>query len=258
MKLIRFCSRICVLFVFACCSVKEDRTVCPCRLFLDMSEVDKDIIEYASIFLTDSDGFVFNDLVIGQSLGEEYYVDVPHACIDVWVSYGAGDVAVGQDGLIVDSGDEFPEIYMHHSSVNAVEYSLKERIILNKEYCNITLCLSTNGEFPYRLEMKGNVNGYCADGTLSRGDFSYQMKLDDKGECEVSVPRQYDNSLRLEVCDDTGVLRVFALGEYISASGYDWSAQNLRDLTVSLDYSLTNVSFVVEGWDNEYYYKVVI
>ena len=84
------------------------------------------------------------------------------------------------------------------------------------------------------------------------------MELGDGGVCDVCVPRQSDDSLRLELSDDTGVIRVLALGEYISASGYDWMAKNLEDLTVSLDYSLTGMTIVVEGWDNEYHFDVVI
>ena len=93
---------------------------------------------------------------------------------------------------------------------------------------------------------------------VSEGEFCYRMELGDGGVCDVCVPRQSDDSLRLELSDDTGVIRVLALGEYISASGYDWTAKNLKDLTVSLDYSLTGMTIVVEGWDNEYHFDVVI
>lgn len=258
MKLIRFCMILCVSMTFLCCSVKEDRKGCPCRLFLDMGEVDKDVIEYASVLLTGSDGFIFKDVISNQDFAEDYYVDVPHGSVSVWVCYGAGEDGIDSEGIIVEPGNEFPEIYMHHSLIDAVGDSVMEKIVLNKNYCNITVCLYTDGDFPYELELRGNVNGYCFDGTLSRGDFSYVLNLEDDGVSEVSVPRQCDDSLRLELHDETGVLRVFALGEYISASGYDWEAQNLRDLTVSLDYSLTNLTIVLEGWDNEYHYSVII
>ena len=62
----------------------------------------------------------------------------------------------------------------------------------------------------------------------------------------------------LEVHDDTGTLKTFALGEYVAASGYDWQEENLRDITVSLDYSLTRVAISVAGWREEHVFNVVI
>lgn len=258
MKPVRFCMTLCMSVALTCCSVKEDRTVCPCRLFLDMNEIDNEVVEYASVFLTGSDGFIFKDIINSKDLSEHYFVDVPHGQISVWVSYGAGVDGVGPDGIIVPAGNEFPEIYMHHSWIDASGESVREKVILNKNHCNITICLSASGEFPYCLELKGNVNGYHFDGTLSEGDFSYVMDVGDDGICEVSVPRQSDDSLRLEVRDESGTLRVFAIGEYISASGYDWTEPDLRDLTIGLDYSLTNLTLILEDWDNEYHYSVII
>ena len=71
-------------------------------------------------------------------------------------------------------------------------------------------------------------------------------------------PRQKDNSLRLEGIEDGNLLRVFALGEIIAASGYDWTTENLRDVTVEIDYSKTDVIFTIEGWKQEFSFVVTI
>ena len=72
------------------------------------------------------------------------------------------------------------------------------------------------------------------------------------------MPRQMDNSIVLEVNDGTSVLKTFALGEYISASGYDWSAPDLGDITVGIDYTRTKLTVSVLGWDEVYEFDVVI
>jgi hypothetical protein len=84
------------------------------------------------------------------------------------------------------------------------------------------------------------------------------MNVDDDGVCRLTLPRQTDESLVLEVHDETGTLKTFALGEYVAASGYDWHEENLRDMTVSLDYALTRVAISVAGWREEYVFNVVI
>lgn len=258
MKFIEVLLAHCCLLCLVGCSVKEDRAGCPCHLLLDMDEVDKSVVEYAAVFLTGSDGFVFKELIDSQYFTGDYCIDVPKGPVTLWVSYGAGEEGAGPHGVIVQPGEEFPCIYMHCSHIDATGDYVREPVDMVKNHCNITVCLYSGMEFPYRLEIKGNVNGYCLDGTLSEGEFCYRMELGDGGVCDVCVPRQSDDSLRLELSDDTGVIRVLALGEYISASGYDWTAKNLKDLTVSLDYSLTGMTIVVEGWDNEYHFDVVI
>ena len=191
--------------------------------------------------------------------GSYLYYCIENQALEAHESYiYAGEEGAGPHGVIVQPGEEFPCIYMHCSHIDATGDYVREPVDMVKNHCNITVCLYSGMEFPYRLEIKGNVNGYCLDGTLSEGEFCYKMELGDGGVCDVCVPRQSDDSLRLELSDDTGVIRVLALGEYISASGYDWMAKNLEDLTVSLDYSLTGMTIVVEGWDNEYHFDVVI
>jgi hypothetical protein len=56
----------------------------------------------------------------------------------------------------------------------------------------------------------------------------------------------------------TSVLKTFALGEYIHASGYDWSAADLEDITVGIDYTRTKLIISVLGWDDVYEFDVVI
>ena len=86
----------------------------------------------------------------------------------------------------------------------------------------------------------------------------YAMHTDAEGMCQLALPRQTDDSLVLEVHDDTGVLRAFALGEYVAASGYDWDADDLKDITISLDYALTRIVIEVGDWREEYYFDVIM
>jgi hypothetical protein len=44
------------------------------------------------------------------------------------------------------------------------------------------------------------------------------------------------------------IVRTFALGSYIAASGYDWAALDLEDLTLNVDISLTSVTVSTDLW----------
>ena len=74
----------------------------------------------------------------------------------------------------------------------------------------------------------------------------------------VVLPRQIDSSLMLEVDDGTDILKRFALGEYMTAGGYDWAAADLSDVTVNVNWTVTEAIIRLEGWDWVYEYEIVI
>lgn len=247
-----------IALLLASCSVKEDRDVCPCRLVIDMSEVDTSVVRYAEVVVGASDGFMTRDTLKAADFDGEYLLQVPRGDVSLGVYFEARG-CVGDDGRLgIDYGDECPQVYMHSSFVRVEGEKVEERVLMMKNHCIMTIQVQTEEAFPFRLEAKGNIDGYEPGGRPSEGDFMYAMHTDDAGICRLTLPRQTDESLVLEVHDESGTLKTFALGEYVAASGYDWQEENLRDITVSLDYSLTRVILSVAGWRDEYVFDVAI
>lgn len=258
MRLSGVLSTICAVMLVSSCSVKEDRDVCPCRLMLDMDEVDTSLVRSAELIVTTPDGFCFRDTLDAACLIDGCVVDVPRGVVGVGVYFGAGGNVDDTGKLGIDYGNECPHVYMHSSNVETKGESVVEKVQMRKNHCVMTIQVQTEKAFPFRLEAKGQVDGYESDGRPSVGEFMYAMYTDAAGSCQLALPRQRNNSLILEVHDDTDMLRSFALGEYVAASGYDWSAADLKDITVSLDYALTRVVISVEEWSDEYVFDVII
>lgn len=247
-----------VVMLVISCSVKEDRDICPCRMMLDMGDVDTSVVKYAELVLTASGGFCYRDTLSAEAFSDVYAVDVPRGEVGIGVYWGAAG-CVGDDGRLgIDYGDECPHVYMHSSFITALGESVVENVRMRKNHCIMTIQVQSDKDFPFRLEAKGLIDGYESGGKPSVGEFMYAMYADDEGMCQFVLPRQTDNSLVLEVHDDAGVLRSFALGEYVAASGYDWGVEDLKDLTISLDYALTRVVIKVEEWAEEHIFDVVI
>ena len=110
---------------------------------------------------------------------------------------------------------------------------------------------------PYSLTFSGNVDGYGLDGLPSAGDFSCVAYPGDDGGSQALLPRQLDSSLLLEIDDNSSTVKTFAVGEYIAGSGYDWSAENLDDITIVLEYYVTYIKITIQGWDKEYSYDMI-
>ena len=64
----------------------------------------------------------------------------------------------------------------------------------------------------------------------------------------IRLPRQRDDSLLMHIVFSDQVVRTFALGNFMAAAGYDWSAADLEDLTLNVDVSVTSVTISTDAW----------
>ena len=244
-----------IFIVSAACSVKEDRQVCPCRLMLDLSQIDTSVVKVLNIHAMSSDGIVFSDTLDASCFTDVYVRDVPHSRmrLALWGVDGA------DNSLLIPYGRECPSIYMCAFDVEASGETYFKEIELLKNHCRLTVLFNGRDEMPYSLTFKGNVDGYRADGLPSAGDFACVAYPSADGGSQVVLPRQKDSSLLLEVEDDrTSVLKTFAIGEHLAECGYDWTAETLEDVTVILDYHITGITVTFKGWDKEYSYDIIL
>ncbi len=247
----------CLVSIMLCagCSVKENRDMCPCRLVLDFSEVDTSVVRYADLIMTADDGFVFTDELEPEDLRSGKTVTVPRGEVNVSVWNGT-DSMMDANGISIPYGEDCPPVYFHVSSVDADCELVRDTVMMRKNHCRLTINLKYMETDPKEIVLIGNVDGYGPDGTPSVGDFL--CRLPQGGAGHVVLPRQLDNSLAMEMNDGSGVLKRFALGEYIAESGYDWSAPDLEDLTVDIDIAFTGITLVIQGWDRTYRFDMVI
>ena len=240
------------------CSIKENREDCPCRLVLDFSEIDTVLVKSLNVLATCNGKTVFSDHVSANDFAEEYVREVPHGDVrlNVWC---VGEERIDDRlGVVIPYGCECPVLYMKSFVADTRGEVCRENVLLHKNFCRLTVLLEGVEEPPYSLTFKGNVDGYRLDGRPSEGDFSCVAYPGEEGSLQAGLPRQLDASLVLELDDGTSVQKTFALGEYIVNSGYDWTAEELEDLTVTLDFQITYVKITVAGWEKEYFYNIIL
>lgn len=245
-------------FIVAGCSIKENRDECPCRLLLDFSEVDASVIWSADLLVMAQGGVVYAEEVGIPVQDGPIQVDVPRTDLSVNVYAGNSVDPVPGEGMMIPYGEQAPELYIHSSEIDTRKEMVREKVVMRKEHCVVSVKVSDSEGFPFTLEVAGNVCGYDGSGLPVQGEFMCGVDGNAVDGFRVVVPRQLDSSLELIVCDGTEVAKIFALGEYLESSGYDWTKEDLEDVTVWLDYSLTYVVLTVQGWDEEFTYKVEI
>ena len=242
----------------ASCSVKEDRAGCPCVLELDFAGPYVDGAGFADLLVSSEKGVVWKDTVDVDRNRTGYSVPVPRTRLHVRAWAGA-DGYVSDEGLRIPHGQDCPRVYMHDSDIIAEGETFVENVLLRKNHCVMTVVTEGEGKISAGLQIKGNIAGYDAVGRPLYGDF--ECPLEEIGLDEgytVVLPRQTDASLMLMLDDGTGNHKAFALGQYIVSSGYDWTAADLEDVTVTLDYALTEIRMTINGWEGVYRYDMEI
>lgn len=271
---------------FTCpgCSVKEDRDLCPCTLVLEFPREDAERLQDGVTVCMrgySDDGFSLCDtLLAGQAASDgspdtisdkgSYSYVVPKGDIDLAVAYSADGLAgeLNSSGrwIEIDEGRPCPSIWTCCEKVSARADRVTVPVRLHKNFCRIDIQVrDVDGEeFPFKLRVRGNVNGYGLDGKPARGAFlcdAERSETESAGSGHgyaVTVPRQTDDSLTLEIVTDDGVAKSFAIGNYIAASGYDWTSADLKDICLEIDYARTVISFTIDKWTHSEQFEVVI
>lgn len=238
--------------------VKERRGLCPCLLQLDFSRLDTSLVTEARVNVAGPEGYVYDESIDALSFAGGLEIRVPKGDCMLYVYFGDKGLAVPNRGLYIPYGEDCPPVYMNISYVDTRFEQCRKVVVLRKNYCRLSVCVEDAEHFPFGLAIRGKIVGYGLDGLPVEGDFFCSVDNVAETDWTMSVPRQMDNSMVLEVNDGTSVLKTFALGEYISASGYDWSAPDLGDITVGIDYTRTKLTVSVLGWDEVYEFDVVI
>lgn len=230
------------MLLLSSCSVKEDRSGCPCWMAVDLSKVAESRwkspevqsnIEHQDVTKSpESRSNVAENILLrlrGNSDEDavEYEYQMTEAVradartLEYEVprgSVGVSAVALGReipgqagydgDEIRIPVGEQMDSLYgffkMYHTRCESVLCDVE----LHKEFCTVSFTLGEEGySSPYDIEVWGNVAGVSAwDLIPVQGDFRY-APVQKNGVYQVRVPRQEDNSLELvmlEMPDQAG------------------------------------------------------
>lgn len=264
------------MLLLSSCSLKEDRSGCPCWMAVEMPEqvghdggqVDNDdcvVLRLRGNSDEDEVGYSYQVTeAVKPDVGALEY-EVPRGSVGVsvigmpdWVGH---DGIVGYDGdeIRIPVGEQMDSLYGFFRMFYTRCESVLCDVELHKEFCTVSFTLGDDGYVsPYDLEVWGNVAGVSAwDLMPLEGDFRFTPSPED-GVYRVRVPRQVDNSLELVMLEDSEIVDRLPLGEYIARSGYDWAAEDLADVHVALDMEKQQVMITVSGWDGVVVMDIVI
>ncbi len=240
------------------CSIKEDRSECPCWLNLDLSRVCLEEGDSLGVFITSETGWLYSEWMDETSLLSDYVVETPRTSLRL-VSWCGGEGMISRSGLVIPLGRSCPEVYTHMSDVDATGEFAYDTLAMRKNHCVVSLAFRYETDADVKLTMRGSVCGYDRVGLPLEGDFrATAVKTSESGLPQVILPRQCGGELFLDVEGMSGNVRTFPLSGYIEAIGYDWTAPDLDDMRITIDIVRTTITLNVLGWDEEFFFDIVI
>ena len=231
------------LLLLPSCSVKENRAACPCALALELTGLP---VRPVVLGVT-GEGYSFTDIVQADTV---LVLPVPKGKLAV--SAVGGALAEGDGSVRIPEGEEAPPLYLFYADVSTEAEQVVLPVTLHKQFCALELLFKGPSGYgpPFEVAVEGAYGGWRPDGSPASGPFSRRLLPGSDGRATLRLPRQGDDSLLMHIVFADRKVRTFALGSYISASGYDWTAPDLEDLTLHVDISLTSVTISTDLWSH--------
>lgn len=243
------------------CSVKEYREDCPCFLSVDLRRAFDDIVNgpeelLVSVYCPQT---CYSGTYLSRDFPDSLELLVPRGQITVSAVSVRDSKSVKDKALLIAYGNQADSVYAFSAVVDASGESASETVDLHKQYSTVYLqFLWPEGGAPSSspgLRIKSGTNGLLIDALEpSRGEFCIELApADIRERLSFRIPRQTDKSLTLELLDRSSgeILDSIDLGESIDRTGYDWNAEDLRDIYIEIDYTKTDALVTVKEWDDE-------
>lgn len=247
------------LFATVCsCSIKEDRVSCPCHLDIYTEDSRQYTDKLAISGWTVGGERLFLDRIAVKDYPGVYDKKVDKTYLTVCAFGGDESMSLKGSFLTIPEGSGCDRIWAYRSDViDATGERAGTHVWLHKQYAELFVSMDrlTLESGDVRLRVTGNVNGMDIFSLAAmNGPFHCFASMNKDFIHTVCLPRQYDDSLKLEIYVDGVLERNLALGEMIVAAGYSWTKEDLDDIYVSISlYAQSSVTVSIKGWDTENY-----
>lgn len=238
------------------CSVKEDRSVCPCYLNVNIDTyVVKDGYPAVMVQILGK-SLIQNTVVPREYEFGGYNLQVPKCINQVSVIGGLQNSIIDGDTLKIAEGKEPGPLFLFNEVVDCNGELAYSRALPNRKWCDIHIILVGEEDaenFEHDIFLTAECNALrISSGLPIEGEYRVPVRRLQSGDLVVTLPRQKSNSLKLDFFekDDThSPVYNVNLGREMEKQGYDWNKDNLDDVYVYVDYSKLKVDVDIVEWD---------
>lgn len=242
------------------CTVKEDRTDCPC--WLEMTVKDNTELCRSMTFTAWTTDKVKEEEVDLTRYTETYETTVPRDIVTTCLYSGITRGEARGSEYHITKGQDADSLYSCSGVVDCTGETARTTVVLKKNFARVFLKMTApEGEgYPYSVIVRSDVSGMdLITGRPINGQFEHQLRLDTQHQTTFALPRQpVDNkALIIDLYKDNKIIYTIPLGEQIAQMGYDWEDLNLKDIYIGVDYAEASVEISILGWKSDNFEIIV-
>jgi len=259
---------LCLLAIsLTCCSVKEDRSDCPCILTIDMTGnfarsfpqgFEAVPLEVSCFSSKNRDTYDVLDTRVCGPIVEELVSRGEESVTGIFIP-NRGNYKVHSDELYLNAGNQADSIYAFSAKVNSASDEAYLDPVIKKQFSTIYIECQSLAE---AADVEWNVIGYVGGMSLKdlsplSGRFAYRiMSPLSPGVWSFRMPRQKQADMIMNLVDADGENRIpsIEIGRLIEQTGYDFADEDMKDVHITIDIKKSTATLIVEGWDEVFVY----
>ena len=243
-------SLLAALISAAACSIKEDRSPCPCWLDIDITSCSGHTEEVTVAGWSQDN--LFCEKVAVADYPDAYEATVSRGMVTSTAFCGLDNSTLEGSRIIIPEGSQSDPIRAHSVLVDCTGESARDRVELYRQYATVHLSMKggddSSGQYDARVI--GDICGIdIVDLSPVAGSFTHLPEKDSDGTWIFRLPRQNeDTRIRAELIRDGVVVDELPLHEWIRQTGYSWLERDLKDIYIGVDYGQGKIAITIQGW----------
>lgn len=256
-----------IITLVSCSTIKEDRSECPSYLTFDVDAFIAAGFRTAVVSYQAENGDVFQDeITLAQYRGVGYEVPIERGHrSQVSVVAGLERSTISETSVRALNNSPFDRIWAYASDIEPAGDLEVIRTAPHKQFCDVTFTFPEGTpedvDFPYVLRVRTTFNGfglYSLSPLPILSGYETCSYPDKDNGYSVVLPRQGDYDIWLDIIlpgDESQapgqVLYIIDLGKRFIDAGYDWTKQDLDNISVLVDFSAGDPEIIVNPWTDD-------
>lgn len=242
------------------CSVKEDRSVCPCYVTLDFAPAVEAGLGDASLLVGNRSGLAVEDVDISSLVDGTLEIAVPRGRTGFSAVFGDEGYTLDGDTLRFDGTQTPGRLFVWSEYALCDDDAYSCRVQPHKQFCDIEVVLVQDEQSPlpvYAVDLKAGCDALslfdleAVEGNLSAAAVYDAASL----SYRLRIPRQKPGPLVLGLYDTSLPVRIplmlLDISRELEIRGYDWGKPDLDDIRIVIDRQAVKFSVNIVGWTSE-------
>lgn len=251
------------VLIVACtsCSVREDRSGCPCILTLDVSDCPRFGADLSIKVWSDGEEN-FSGIIRSAEHPSGWSCRTGRNTAEYFACIPLGTMVSDRHSIKTAPGNQADSIFAYGKILSTRDETVLDKVFLHKHHMQLDVVFAKDGTGRSgvgQVSVNADFNGLSLPSMEPlEGEYSFKT-VPEEGRCRIRLPRQGDGSITMDVtAEDGSSLATVDVGSLLDKAGYSWDSVDLADVELDLSEIEVGIAITVTGWEDGVSYSEFI